>query len=138
MTWLPGKHRTLRDVAVATIPGAVDAARRLPSGRRASPGMDKLTRVQDDIDDAQDIMRHNIASVVGRGEQLECLVDKSEGFSMNARAFQKQSVGLRDALWWKNAKTIATMVGIVLALLLLVFYMACGSTFCVGKRRLHG
>jgi hypothetical protein len=69
--------------------------------------MDKFSRVQDDLDEATEIMRHNIERVVDRGEHLELLVDKSEGFSNSARQFQKHSSGLRQALWWKNFKTVA-------------------------------
>ena len=52
--------------------------------------MDKLQRVQDEIGEATDVMRQNIEAVVGRGEHLELLVDKSEGFSANARAFSSE------------------------------------------------
>lgn len=90
---------------------AIDAANRLRAPvrttaayGRATPavnisGMDKLQRVQDEIGEATDVMRQNIEAVVGRGEHLEHLVDKSEGFSANARAFQKQSGHLRQAMW---------------------------------------
>ena len=61
--------------------------------------MDKLARVQDEINEATDVMRQNIEQVVGRGEHLELLVDKSDGFSANARAFQRQSADLRKAMW---------------------------------------
>ena len=46
--------------------------------------MDKFSRVQDDLHQATEIMRHNIGAVVDRGEHLELLVDKSEGFSQSA------------------------------------------------------
>lgn len=61
--------------------------------------MDKLARVQDEINEATDVMRHNIEAVVGRGEHLELLVDKSDNFNANARAFQKGSGQLRNAMW---------------------------------------
>jgi len=118
----PAVHHT-------SITGAIDAARRLRSGTTppyATHSMDKLARVQDEINEATDVMRQNIEQVVGRGEHLELLVDKSEGFSANARAFQKQSGALRHAMWWKNVKMILTLSGIVLALVLVVLHAKCG------------
>ena len=93
--------------------------------------MDKLQRVQDEIGEATDVMRQNIEAVVGRGEHLELLVDKSEGFSANARAFQKQSNTLRTAMWWKNVKTMLTMFCFVLILILLLVFSICGRKMCV-------
>jgi hypothetical protein len=61
--------------------------------------MDKLQRVQDEIGEATDVMRQNLEQVVGRGEHLELLVEKSDDFSANARAFQNQSGTLRRAMW---------------------------------------
>jgi hypothetical protein len=46
---------------------------------------------------AADLLRFALRAlqVVGRGEHLELLVDKSDGISSQARQFQKQSIGLR-------------------------------------------
>ena len=94
--------------------------------------MDKLARVQDEIGEATDVMRQNIEAVVGRGEHLELLVDKSEGFSANARAFQKQSGAMRSALWWKNAKTMGILFGFVFVLVLILVFSICGKKMCLG------
>lgn len=94
--------------------------------------MDKLARVQDEIGEATDVMRQNIEQVVGRGEQLELLVDKSEGFSANAKAFQKQSGTLRKALWWKNVKTMLIMSCFLLGLILILLFSICGKKMCIG------
>ena len=91
--------------------------------------MDKLHRVQEDINEATDMMRENIEAVVGRGEHLELLVDKSDSFSANARAFQKDSRGLRDALWWKNCRMILKFVFFILFLALCIGWFKCGLTF---------
>ncbi|KAL3931679.1 MAG: hypothetical protein SGPRY_001021 [Prymnesium sp.] len=77
--------------------------------------MDKFREVQEDLQEATGLMRENIESVVSRGEQLELLMDKSEGLTASARQFQKHSTGLRRALWWKNAKMMAMLLGSALA-----------------------
>ena len=71
-------------------------------------------------------MRQNIESVVDRGEHLELLVDKSEGFNSNAARFQQQSRGLRKAMWWKNMQQLACLAGVVLCVILLVVSTVCG------------
>jgi hypothetical protein len=94
-------------------------------------GMDKLQRVQDEISEATDVMRQNIEAVVGRGEHLEMLVDKSDQFNANARAFRKQSTTLRSAMWWKSVKTMLIMSCFVFVLGLSVAYGICGRKLCV-------
>jgi vesicle-associated membrane protein 7 len=94
---------------------------------RVRISMGRLARVQDDINEATDIMRENIEQVVGRGEHLELLVDKSDSFSANARAFQKESKGLKNALWWKNFKMICMLMMLVLGLGLLGAMGMCGG-----------
>ena len=88
--------------------------------------MDKIQRVQDDLAEATDLMRANIEAVVDRGEHLELLVDKSDSISNNARQFQKQSVGLRKALFWKNVKLALMCVGVLLAIGAVVAQFFCG------------
>ena len=97
--------------------------------------MDKLQRVQDEINEATDVMRENIEQVVGRGEHLELLVDKSADFQANASAFQKQSVGLKRALWWKNVKMIAMFVSMMLGVALMVLWFKCGLTLHLCKAK---
>ena len=101
----------------------------------SSGGMDKLQRVQDEINEATDVMRENIEQVVGRGEHLELLVDKSADFQANASAFQKQSVGLKRALWWKNVKMIAMFVSMMLGVALMVLWLKCGLTLHLCKAK---
>ena len=90
--------------------------------------MEKLARVQDEIDEATDVMRQNIEQVVGRGEHLELLVDKSDTFSANARAFQKDSSGLKRAMWWKNMKMVLFFVSLLIAVATVVALFKCGLT----------
>ena len=96
--------------------------------------MDKLARVQEDINEATDMMRENIEAVVGRGEHLELLVDKSDSFSANARAFQKDTKSLRNAMWWKNCRMILKFVAFLFFLALLIGWSMCGLTFSKCRR----
>jgi len=91
--------------------------------------MGKIQRVQDEIGEVTDIMRANIEAVVDRGEHLELLVDKSDALGSQASQFQKQSVGLRKAMWWQNMKMVFMLAFVVLFVLLMVLFSVCGWTF---------
>ena len=75
------------------------------------------------------MMRANIEAVVDRGEHLELLVDKSESLGSQASQFQKQSTGLRRAMWLQNTKMVFMLALVVLFVLLMVLFSVCGWTF---------
>ena len=91
--------------------------------------MGKIQRVQDEIGEVTDMMRANIEAVVDRGEHLELLVDKSDALGSQASQFQKQSVGLRRAMWWQNMKMVFALAFVVLFILLMILFSVCGWTF---------
>mmetsp|Transcript_32079 Transcript_32079/g.67469 ORF Transcript_32079/g.67469 Transcript_32079/m.67469 type:complete len:97 (+) Transcript_32079:232-522(+) len=91
--------------------------------------MDKIQRVQEDLHDVTEMMRQNIEAVVDRGEHLELLMDKSDNLSSQARQFQKQSKGLRKALWWKNVKMMLSLAFVFLFIIMIVVVSLCGWTF---------
>ena len=106
---------------------AVDSPSAAERAGTADQGaMDKFARVQEDLSETTDLMRQNIEAVVDRGEHLELLVDKSDGLTANAAAFQKQSRGLRQALWWKNVKILLGIGTAGLFLLALIVLSVCG------------
>ena len=124
--------------------------------------MEKISAVQDDINEVTDIMRHNIEKAVQRGEQLEMvslrpgsvhplrsprlsacndvsqLVDKSQGLNANARAFQKQSAGLKNALWWKNCRIVLSLLCVIFLLALGILVLKCGWTLQSCQRLTEG
>lgn len=50
---------------------------------------DALTKIQDTLDDTKIILHSNIQAVLERGEKLDDLVAKSEGLSIQSKAFYK-------------------------------------------------
>jgi hypothetical protein len=121
---LPNRTR-VRGVTRARAASATTAS----SGGHSGPGMGKIQRVQDEIGEVTDMMRANIEAVVDRGEHLELLVDKSDALGSQASQFQKQSVGLRRAMWWQNMKMVFALAFVVLFVLLMVLFSVCGWTF---------
>ena len=90
--------------------------------------MGKIARVQEDISEVTDMMRQNIEAVVDRGEHLELLVDKSDALGSQAMQFQKQSVGLRKAMWWQNMKMVFCLAFVVIFVLVMILGATCGWT----------
>ncbi|KAK9830099.1 hypothetical protein WJX72_009776 [[Myrmecia] bisecta] len=52
---------------------------------------DKLTKIQQDLDETKVVLHKTIESVLNRGEKLETLVDKSSDLSMASQLFYKQA-----------------------------------------------
>ncbi|RZC41001.1 synaptobrevin -like protein YKT6, partial [Asbolus verrucosus] len=50
---------------------------------------DAMTKIQEDLDETKIILHHAIESVLQRGEKLDDLVAKSEGLSIQSKAFYK-------------------------------------------------
>lgn len=50
---------------------------------------DALTRIQDDLDETEIILKNTIEAVLARGEKLDDLVDKSAQLSFQSKAFYK-------------------------------------------------
>mmetsp|Transcript_17517 Transcript_17517/g.40674 ORF Transcript_17517/g.40674 Transcript_17517/m.40674 type:complete len:166 (-) Transcript_17517:199-696(-) len=96
---------------------------------QAASEVDTISRVRVEIDEVKSVMVQNIERVLERGERIELLVDKTDNLNTTAFAFRKQSVSLRRALWWKNAKLVLALAGIVVAIALVIVMSACGLTF---------
>lgn len=50
---------------------------------------DAMTKIQSDLDETKIILHNTIEAVLERGEKLDELVEKSEGLSMQSKAFYK-------------------------------------------------
>lgn len=50
---------------------------------------DAMTKIQTDLDETKIILHNTIEAVLERGEKLDDLVEKSEGLSMQSKAFYK-------------------------------------------------
>lgn len=50
---------------------------------------DALTKIQEDLDETKIILHNTIQAVLERGEKLDDLVNKSEGLSLQSKAFYK-------------------------------------------------
>jgi len=88
---------------------------------------DKISSLQDEVNQVKDIMVANIDVIMERGEKLDLLVDKTENLSANSVTFRTTSRNLQRAMWWKNMKlTIGAAVGIVVFLYIIIS-LSCGG-----------
>eukprot|EP00743_Colponemidia_sp_Colp-15_P008571 GILK01009327.1.p1 GENE.GILK01009327.1~~GILK01009327.1.p1 ORF type:complete len:218 (-),score=9.80 GILK01009327.1:111-764(-) len=89
--------------------------------------VDKIMKLQKELDEVTDIVRTNIEKTVTRGEQISSLVDKTQKLKDSTHTFRVKSRALRQSLWRQNAKLICTLT--ILILLGVYFFLV---SFCGG------
>jgi synaptobrevin family protein YKT6 len=52
---------------------------------------DKLTRIQENLEETREIMVQNLQKAIARGESLDRMLEKAENISAQARAFGRES-----------------------------------------------
>lgn len=76
--------------------------------------------------------------MLGRGEKIEQLADKTRNLDQQAFIFNSDARALKNVMWWQNARSL-TLVGIVVIVIILILAVAaCGGiTFkkCKKKKR---
>eukprot|EP00922_Rhytidocystis_sp_ex-Travisia-forbesii_P052377 GHVS01077694.1.p1 GENE.GHVS01077694.1~~GHVS01077694.1.p1 ORF type:complete len:243 (+),score=33.77 GHVS01077694.1:378-1106(+) len=79
-------------------------------------GVQKIEKVEKELEGVAQIMKLNIGKVIERGEQIECLVDKTQDLQDAALSFRHSSRHLRRQQWWRATKNY---IGLALALAIL-------------------
>jgi len=101
----------------------------------SSDPTDKVQSVRNEVDRVKDIMVSNIETLVGRGERLELLVDKTDQLSQHSVSFKQTSRTLQRRMWWQNTKLkVGVAVGIIVGIYIIVS-ISCGGLAwpkCVG------
>ncbi|KAJ4969751.1 hypothetical protein NE237_002850 [Protea cynaroides] len=90
----------------------------------------KLSKLKAQITEVKGIMVDNIEKVLDRGEKIELLVDKTENLQFQADSFQRQGRQLRRRMWMQNLKFKLMVGGGILALIIILWLMACGGFKC--------
>ena len=60
---------------------------------------DKITNIQDEVEQVKGIMVANIDVIMERGEKLDLLIDKTENLSANSVTFRTTSRNLQRSMW---------------------------------------
>ncbi|XP_071952676.1 vesicle-associated membrane protein 7B-like [Antedon mediterranea] len=83
----------------------------------------KLTKLQDDVDELQDIMIHNVEQILKRGDKLDDLMEKSDLLELQAQSFAKTTKKVHKKYWYKNARykvILGVIIGIVVVTILVI------------------
>ena len=75
-----------------------------------------------------------IDKVLGRGEKIEELADKTRNLDQQAFIFNSDARALKNVMWWQNARSIALIAIIVIVIILILIIAACGG-FTFSKCR---
>lgn len=90
----------------------------------------KLSKLKTQINEVKGIMMDNIEKVLDRGEKIELLVDRSESLQFQADGFQRQGRELRRKMWLQNFRMKLILGGIVVAVVLILWLIACKGFRC--------
>ncbi|PSC71039.1 vesicle-associated membrane 714 isoform A [Micractinium conductrix] len=93
------------------------------------PRADTLTRVRGEVSELKNVMVDNIEKVLGRGERLELLVEKTDTLGQQAFAFKRQARVMRRQMWWQNARMTVLVAGLVLLAAYILVCIICSPTF---------
>lgn len=66
-------------------------------------------------------MQKNIDAVVGRGERLDNLQDKTDNLAQSAQGFRRGANRVRKQMWWKDMKMrMCLILGVIILILIIV------------------
>ncbi|CDI85313.1 hypothetical protein, conserved [Eimeria praecox] len=72
-------------------------------------------QIRTQIDGIHSVMMDSIDKILQRGERIDLLAYQSEQLNQEAVTFRRQARRLKNALWWRNARIIAMVIGIISA-----------------------
>lgn len=94
-----------------------------------NPQNDKITALNDDINQVVDVMMDNMDKVIVRGDKIDTLQQKSVTLADQAQTFQKKSTDLKRNLCLRNAKMMIMIGGAVAVVILIIVMIACKPNF---------
>ncbi|KAI8974434.1 synaptobrevin-domain-containing protein [Pilobolus umbonatus] len=77
----------------------------------------KTARIQQDINEAADIMHKNIVKAHERGEKMNTLKKKADDLGEAAKAFKEKSTKVKRRMQWKDLKW-KIIIGVIILVLL--------------------
>jgi hypothetical protein len=89
----------------------------------------KIDEISSEIEKVQKLTMKNLDKVVGRGEHMELLVEKSDKMDTSATRMKGMSERLRRNMWLKNLKTKLIIIAVLLVVLYIIIGSICGFDF---------
>jgi vesicle-associated membrane protein 7 len=93
------------------------------------PANDKISAVQESIDNAKNIMTDNVDKALARGDHIDTLHAKSVKLEEQSAKFNKKAGDLKRQMCMRNAKFAILIGGAVLILILIVLMIICKPNF---------
>ncbi|XP_026194369.1 vesicle-associated membrane protein 7B [Cyclospora cayetanensis] len=89
--------------------------------------VDDFRQIRTQIDGIHSVMIDSIDKILQRGERIDLLVDQSEQLNQEAVTFRRQARRLKDAMWWRNVRIIALILGSISILGVILGMISCGG-----------
>lgn len=93
----------------------------------SAEGSDKLSEVQQGLDQVKGVMQENIANILERGEKIEHLVVQSEGLMDTSNSFKAGATKLKQTMWWNDMKMKILIGVIIFFVFFFIVANACGG-----------
>lgn len=87
--------------------------------------LDKIARVQAQVDQVKDVMQSNISTVLANSEKIDIVEEKTIHLNEQAKAFRQTGKSLQRKMWWKNMK-LNLMIGSCFMLFLIILLASLG------------
>ena len=91
------------------------------------PSADTITHVRGQIKEVKEVMVDNIDKVLGRGEKLDQLAEKTRDLDQQAFIFHSDARNLKNKMWWQNARTTVLIAILVIIIIFILIVTACGG-----------
>jgi vesicle-associated membrane protein 7 len=95
----------------------------------SSDPVDTISSLHAKIEDVKSVMVKNIELVMERGEKLELLVEKSDLLQSEAFKFERQSMSLRNVMWWRRARLVMIIVTVIFIVVFIFAAVICNIDF---------
>lgn len=83
-------------------------------------GKDKISDLQNDVDEIQIDMKNNIKKIVTNVDDARKLQDTSDRIKANSADYKKNAKDLERTTWWQNCKLTIIIASVVVILVLVI------------------
>ena len=97
------------------------------------PNLDKLSRLQNQVEDVKGVMQNNISKVLERGENLEVLVDRTHELAQSAEQFHKRAKKVKWNMWCQNVKMWLMLFFVLAIIITAIVIYACSGGACASN-----
>nr|CCC90652.1 putative synaptobrevin [Trypanosoma congolense IL3000] len=94
-----------------------------------NPQNDRITALNDDINQVVDVMMDNMDKVLARGDRIDTLQERSATLSEQAQQFQQRSTQLKRSMCMKSMKLTIMIILTVAVIIFIIIIFICKPNF---------